>query len=721
MLQSRHIRGVSASVPKAPGAAVRNGHHALKAPAIEVQNGYSAVVLAAGLCGFMVAMARYKSRSVRALRLRHSAVNLRDEARVSLASLEALASLNASENAGSAVATKDLDSVETAMSEFIPKVAALQTQAQVLQQSELSEVIKAMQDLGKPDLQKVLVEVDGALSCLVDAIQNAKKRVIEIRRNEIEQQVEQMDRDKAWMSSDDEESPAVSSASQAPDSHDHDEIDTMMEVHVVGLSHHSAPVDIRERLAVPRPDWNSYAQELVNFTQTLNGHVVPEVAVLSTCNRFEIYFASKELSQYSAIQIVKAFLRHKSGLSKDELDPYLFTHTGTNAINHLFEVASGLDSLVLGEAQILGQVKACYMHSIMKPDATDESLVQGSGGKIIARMLNAGIRMGKLVRTRTRIGVGAVSVSSAAVEMMMAKSLGDLRKYPENLHVCVIGAGKMSRLLLLALFSKYPDIHLTLVNRSQENAHALLKEVAPRGGLNADIAPLDKMFDVIAQSDCVVTAASTDTPIISAADLQGLDRKLMLIDIAVPRNVDSDCDQVDGVHSYSVDDLKKIQEANNKARETEVVKAKQLIGEQVRNFKLWQHSQGAVPYLAALQDMAEKIRKEQTAKASKKLKGLHAQERQAVDKLTRNMLDDLFRPIYYSMKDEEQVQSKKTKILGLKKIFGLEPMYKRNHHLLKGGGHDDKSMPNETVSANPSVAKQLGNEKPIKQLATVGA
>merc|ERR1719235_228119 len=306
--------------------------------------------------------------------------------------------------------------------------------------------------------------------------------------------------------------------------------------------------------------------------------------------------------------------------------------------------------------------------------------------------------MGKLVRTRTRIGVGAVSVSSAAVELMIAKTLGDLRKYPANCHVCVIGAGKMSRLLLLALFSKHPDIRLTLVNRSEDNARALLEEVdvARRGGANADVAPLDQMWDVIGKSDVVFTAASTPAPIISADDFKGLDRKLMLVDIAVPRNVDANCDEVEGVSSYSVDDLKKIQEANNKARESEVLKAKDLIKEQVDNFKLWQHSQGAVPYLAALQSMAEKIRLETCAKASRKLKDLPVREKQAVDKLSRNIIDELFRPIYYSMKDDEHISSKKTKILGLKKIFGLEPLYKRNQSLHRGD--DQKELERELVA-----------------------
>jgi len=560
----------------------------------------------------------------------------------------------------------------------VPRIAALQTQAQLLRNNELTDVINAMQDLRKPEMQNVFMEVDQVLNALVDAIQNLKASAIEIRRNEIQQQVEQMDRDEAWMSS--INNGLGLRASQ-------DEVDTMMEVHVVGLSHHSAPVEIRELLAVPQSEWNNYAQELVNFTHTPNGHVVPEVAVLSTCNRFEIYFSSRELSQYSAIQCVHAFLRHKSGLNREELEPYLFTHTGTDAVHHLFEVSSGLDSVVLGEAQILSQVKACHEHAIAKSNPDDESSIAGAGGKIVARMLNAGIRMGKLARTQTRIGHGAVSVSSAAVELMIAKSLGDLKKYPENCNVCIVGAGTMSRLLLLALFSKYPDIKLTLVNRSVENAEALLEDadVKRRGGCNASVASTERMWDVIKESDVVFTATGSATPIIDADGLQDIDRSLMLVDIALPRNVASDCDQLEGVSSYTVDDLKKIQDANNKARESEVVKAKELIEEQAHNFQLWQQSQGAVPYLAALQAMAEDVRLAHLEKASKKgLREMKDKERKAVDKLSRNIIDQLFRPIYSSMHDEEHISSKKTKILGLKKIFRLEPLYKRNHQLLGG-------------------------------------
>jgi glutamyl-tRNA reductase len=378
----------------------------------------------------------------------------------------------------------------------------------------------------------------------------------------------------------------------------------LMEVHVVGLSHHLAPVEVREKLALKMSDWNAYAQELVNFAWTAQGQLVPEVAVLSTCNRFEVYFASKELSETAAMQKVHAFLQHKSGLSEAELGPYLFSSSGTGAIRHLFEVASGLDSLVLGEAQVLGQVKTCYEQSIIQPpqqsgmkpshlnelsDQQDEAIVPGSGGKVIARMLNYGIKIGKLARTHTGIGQGCVSVSSAAVELMILKAANDLQKNPEDLDVSIIGAGCMSKRLLQALYGKLPNIRLSLVNRNMDNARALLSEVACKDGAchATEVVPLERMRDVIRESDVVITASSSETPIISADDLQGINRKLMLVDIAVPRNVHSNVFEVEGVHSYSVDDLAKIQEANNKARQAEVLKTNVLIDEQLQKFQEW--------------------------------------------------------------------------------------------------------------------------------------
>ncbi|CAE7621834.1 hemA [Symbiodinium sp. CCMP2592] len=532
------------------------------------------------------------------------------------------------------------------MSEFVPKIAQLQQEAELLRSGELKEVLQAMKELRKPELRSAFGEVDQLLCALVSAIDGLREHAQSIRRSELREQFHAMDRSaQDWVGKVEKDAVESLTGFRADDG-----VDTMMEVHVVGLSHHSAPVEVREKLAVAQADWNAYAQELVEYGQTANGYLVPELAVLSTCNRFELYFASPEIKKFAAVEAVRAFLSQKSGIPREELEPYLFSHSGEAATQHLFEVSSGLDSLVLGEAQILSQVKACHEHAIQK---AEEDTMAGCGGKIVSRMLNAAIRMGKMVRTRTKIGKGSVSVSSAAVELMMSRAMQDLRKPASKLHVCIIGAGKMSRLLLLALFSKYPDIKVSLVNRSVEKAQEVLDDelVRNRGGSNAEVVPLEKMFEVMRQSDVTFTATGSKVPIIQPEDLQDLERNLMLVDISVPLNVAPGCEEVDKVASYSVDDLKKVVQANAEKRQSEVDKARRLITDEVQKFKCWQASQGAVPYLAALQAMAEQIRRAEYAKMEHKLRGLQDKEKEALDKLTRHIVDQLFRPVYYSMKE----------------------------------------------------------------------
>jgi len=562
--------------------------------------------------------------------------------------------------------------VESSMSDFVPKIAQLQQEAELLRSGELKEVLQAMKELRKPELRSAFGEVDQLLCALVSAIDGLREHAQSIRRSELREQFHAMDRSaQDWVGKVEKDAVESLTGFRADDG-----VDTMMEVHVVGLSHHSAPVEVREKLAVAQADWNAYAQELVEYGQTANGYLVPELAVLSTCNRFELYFASPEIKKFAAVEAVRAFLSQKSGIPREELEPYLFSHSGEAATQHLFEVSSGLDSLVLGEAQILSQVKACHEHAIQK---AEEDTMAGCGGKIVSRMLNAAIRMGKMVRTRTKIGKGSVSVSSAAVELMMSRAMQDLRKPASKLHVCIIGAGKMSRLLLLALFSKYPDIKVSLVNRSVEKAQEVLDDelVRNRGGSNAEVVPLEKMFEVMRQSDVTFTATGSKVPIIKPEDLQDLERNLMLVDISVPLNVAPGCEEVDKVASYSVDDLKKVVQANAEKRQSEVDKARRLITDEVQKFKCWQASQGAVPYLAALQAMAEQIRRAEYAKMEHKLRGLQDKEKEALDKLTRHIVDQLFRPVYYSMKEEEKMSEKRNKILALKNIFRLEPLYKR--------------------------------------------
>jgi len=175
------------------------------------------------------------------------------------------------------------------MSDFVPKIAQLQQEAELLRSGELKEVLQAMKELRKPELRSAFGEVDQLLCALVSAIDGLREHAQSIRRSELREQFHAMDRSaQDWVGKVEKDAVESLTGFRADDG-----VDTMMEVHVVGLSHHSAPVEVREKLAVAQADWNAYAQELVEYGQTANGYLVPELAVLSTCNRFELYFASR--------------------------------------------------------------------------------------------------------------------------------------------------------------------------------------------------------------------------------------------------------------------------------------------------------------------------------------------------------------------------------------------------------------------------------------------
>ncbi|GMI41621.1 hypothetical protein TeGR_g1886, partial [Tetraparma gracilis] len=217
--------------------------------------------------------------------------------------------------------------------------------------------------------------------------------------------------------------------------------------HVIGLSIHHASVDVRERLAVPEADWNSVSAELVA------SGACAEAAVISTCNRFEVYFAAA--SPRESMARVTKFLAARSALPTQELRRSLFMLSGEDAIWHLFRVAGGLDSLIVGEGQILSQVRQCYLNASAK---------DGSGGRVVSRMLNNALSAGKRVRSETNIAKGSVSISSAAAELSELRSQRDLQLPFGEARLAVVGCGKMTRLLVTHLASRGLE-RITIVNR----------------------------------------------------------------------------------------------------------------------------------------------------------------------------------------------------------------------------------------------------------------
>jgi len=406
--------------------------------------------------------------------------------------------------------------------------------------------------------------------------------------------------------------------------------------------------------------WNEASASLCGFDS------IQEAAVLSTCNRFEVYVVAED--NFAATRDAMAFLREHSGLTDAELRPNLFVLQNEDATWHLLRVASGLDSLVVGEGQILSQVKACYSHAIAP--ATEDELA-GSANKVLGRLLNSAVMAGKFVRSETEIAKGAVSISSAAVELAMLKSRADLDKPLPQLEIAVVGAGKMSRLLLTHLAS-HGVTKVVLLNRSRPRAEELAAEYPD---MSIEVKLMDEFWSTLEHMDLAFTSTSATGCIVTKDELNdgawgSGEREMMLIDISVPRNVEAACNDVPGVFAYNVDDLKQVVAANQAKRRHKIIEAEMLLRIELAKFVQWQESLRYVPAIAKLQKRFEEVRTAELAKAQKKgLKGLSDKERQAVDIVTKGIINKLLHnPMSYLRSDDF---GEKATVSQIEELFGL--------------------------------------------------
>ena len=300
-----------------------------------------------------------------------------------------------------------------------------------------------------------------------------------------------------------------------------------LQVHVIGLSIHHASVEVREKLAIAEAEWNTASNEICA------SGVVAEAAVLSTCNRFEVYYSAADAR--AATASVTQYLAERSGLPVSVLRKNLFMLSGDDAVWHVMRVSGGLDSLVVGEGQILSQVRQCYLHSVEE---------DGCGGKVLARMLNNALAAGKRVRSETAIAKGSVSISSAAAELTEEYSQQDLNLPFSEARLTVIGAGTMTRLLITHLASRGLE-KITILNRSMQRPQELAEQFPD---VDIEIKLMDALWDVVSRSDIVYTASSSVDYLIDEQKLEenGLasGRPMMLVDISVPRNINTDVENV---------------------------------------------------------------------------------------------------------------------------------------------------------------------------------
>ena len=422
-----------------------------------------------------------------------------------------------------------------------------------------------------------------------------------------------------------------------------------MNIAVVGLSHKTAPVEVREKLSIQEAMMESVMQQLCHYPH------IEEVAIVSTCNRLEIYIVATETEQ--GIREVTQFLSENSKLPLHQLRQHLFILLHQDAVMHLMRVAAGLDSLVLGEGQILAQVK--NTHKLGQ---------QYKGiGRLLNRLFKQAITAGKRVRTETSIGTGAVSISSAAVELAQMKV--------QNLAACrvaIVGAGKMSCLLVKHLLAK-GAVNISILNRSQTRSKELANQF-PEAKL--ELCSLSEMMTVIAGSDLVFTSTSATEPLLDRAKLEACleaSRSLMLFDISVPRNVAADVNDLENIQAFNVDDLKAVVAQNQESRRKMAMEAEALLDEEVENFEVWWRSLETVSTISCLRDKVETIREQELEKALSRLGSEFAEKHQEViEALTRGIVNKILHDPMVQLRAEQDIEARRRAMQSLQVLFNLD-------------------------------------------------
>jgi glutamyl-tRNA reductase len=418
-----------------------------------------------------------------------------------------------------------------------------------------------------------------------------------------------------------------------------------MRLLLVGTSYQRAPVELRELLAYD-PSLRREALERLSAGGT-------EAAVLSTCNRTEVYAVGAEPSGLE--KRIYGELAGLSGLSRSELEPALYTVSDEAAAMHLFRVAAGLDSMVPGEAQILGQVREAY----------EAARGAGTAGSTLHRLFRQALRVGKRVRTETAIGENPASVSSAAAQLA-ERVFDDLA----GRRILLIGAGKTADLTAANLISRNVG-EIVVANRSSERAEALARRFDGRA------VGLDEVERELAHVDVVVASTSSQGYLVTAAQAERAmrerrGRSIFFIDIAVPRDVDPAVNDLEGCYVYDIDDLERVVAESVAGRREEAVRAEAIVSEEADGFRAWQLSLDVVPAISSLRARAESIRREELERAQGRLGALSPTQRRAVEALTSQIVAKLLHQPTVRMKEAAGAADGVLYADAVRHLFGLD-------------------------------------------------
>jgi glutamyl-tRNA reductase len=421
----------------------------------------------------------------------------------------------------------------------------------------------------------------------------------------------------------------------------------MHEIILLGLNHNTAPVEIRECLAFNGNETRIALKKLMTQPS------IAEVLLVSTCNRIEVLLTVKDENQ--AVDIAKSFLSGFKKIPISDFEESLYFFNGDEAVRHIFRVASSLDSMMVGEPQILGQIKEAYRIAT----------IAKSSSVILNRLLHKTFFVAKRVRSETGIGDHAVSISYAAIELGK-KIFGTL----ENKEVLLIGAGEMAELAVEHLLNNRSG-HITVANRTFDHGVNLARR------FKGSVVRFEEIVDVLNQVDVIISSTGSPNFVIQHDQIKPLMRKrrnrpLFFIDIAVPRDIDPGINRISNVYVYDIDDLKEIVDENIEDRNREAIKAERIIDEAVIRFRQWLTSLDVVPTIIDLRKKSNELMQKELAKTINALNPLSDKERQAIENMAKSLVNKILHAPTTFLKQNGCYGDKAVSVDLARKLFDLD-------------------------------------------------
>ena len=419
------------------------------------------------------------------------------------------------------------------------------------------------------------------------------------------------------------------------------------EIVIIGLNHKTAPVEVRERLAFSIEDNPKVLQAMRREPWA------DEIVLFSTCNRVEFLLATKDMPK--AVGAVKDFLADFKNTPRSTFEQALYVYNGDEAVRHMFRVASSLDSMVVGEAQILGQIKESYR----------EACNHRTCGVVLNRLMHRSFWVAKRVRTETGIGDHAVSISYAAVELGR-KIFGEL----EGKAVLLVGAGEMAELAVEHLVTNRAG-PIFVANRTFERG----LEIAE--GFKGTAIRFEEIPEYLKQVDIVISSTGAPNYILRHGDFKGVmrarkNRPLFLIDIAVPRDIDPEINRIANVYVYDIDDLQSAIQENINERQREARKGERIADMAVVQFRRWFESLDVVPAIISLREKVEAIRQAELKKTFTSLASASEEERAAIDRMTEALVKKILHDPTLFLKQSEQKDKKSLYVDIARRLFNLD-------------------------------------------------